>query len=275
MKKIICSLLLLCSAAAAEPTTSDVLRWDDFPGPASKPAVTEGEAFVVCPTQSGTWDGDLSFALAPVVSAETDALIVQGPYHRFAVPGAFVVAPTAPPKLAVGSYVLFQTDPKLTMSVTVGRVKTVKKGGYTIVYDWGGHTIVDDVPAPRVRRLGGKLAWGVPLSFKLDGKLVLGKYIAPGRDARRAWILSVGKPFEVEVEGMKPLGIGAFKKGQKVQAVFGTTSIVPLDGGKQPPARQFLETGTIVDVLAGGTRYMVKNPDGEIKELSANQVFAL
>jgi len=48
-----------------------------------------------------------------------------------------------------------------------------------------------------------------------------------------------------------------------------------LKDGKQPPARQYLEPGTVVAVLNGGLTYKVKKSDGgEVSSLDADDVFA-
>ena len=52
-------------------------------------------------------------------------------------------------------------------------------------------------------------------------------------------------------------------------------SELTLKDGKQPPARQYLEPGTVVEVLNGGLTYKVKNADsGEVDSLDADRVFA-
>jgi hypothetical protein len=275
MKTTCLLLVLLSSVASAETKKTDVLRWDTFPGPEAVPSVTEGEAFVVSPIQSGKWDGGVSFTLAPVVSAEPHALIVQGPFHRFAVPAAFVAPAVKAQKIGVGAYVLFQKDATLTRTVNVGRVRKVGKDSFTIAYEFVD-VETEEVPASHVMLLDGKLAWGAPVSFELDdGKRVLGWYVGPGHEANRAWVVNVGKPLETDAAKVKPLVIRAFKKGAKVVAVVGTTSVLTLKDGKQPPARQYLEPAVVVDVLAGGVQYKVKHgDDGEIDEVSADHVFA-
>jgi hypothetical protein len=280
MKRLAYSLLLLSAAAGADTTKperkkTDVLRWDGFSGPELETPPRDAEAFVVTPIQSGDWQHGLSFALAPVVSGEPHTLVVQGPFTRFAVPAAFVAPPVNPKqKLGVGSYVLFQQNATLTLTVNVGRVKKIAKDAVTVAYEFAGEINKDDVAPNHVMVLDGKLAWGAPVSFIADdGKPVLGWYVTAGRDAEHAWVLSVGKPFEVEKP--KPLEIQAFKKGAKVSAVFGTTSVLTLKDGKQPPARQYLEPGTVVEVLNGGLTYKVKKADGgEVSSLDADDVFA-
>jgi hypothetical protein len=236
--------------------------------------VRDGEAFVVTPIQSGDWQHGLTFALAPVVNTEPHSLVVQGPFTRFAVPAAFIAPPVNPKqKLGVGSYVLFQNNATLTLTVNLGRVKKVAKDTLTIAYEFAGEINTDDVASNHVMVLDGKLAWGAPVSFVADdGKPVLGWYVTAGHDAGHAWVLSVGKPFEVE--NPKPLKIQAFKKGAKVSAVFGTTSVLTLKDGKQPPARQYLEPGTVVEVLNGGLTYKVKKADGgEVDSLDVGRMF--
>jgi hypothetical protein len=284
MNRFAYSLLLLSTVAAAdtskkpeakkpEPKKTDILRWDGFTGPELDTPARANEAFVVTPLQSGDWQHGLSFALAPVVSAEPHSLIVQGPFTRFAVPAAFVAPPVDPKqKIRVGSYVLFQKSATLTFAVSVGRVTKLTKDTATIAYVFVDPE-TDEVPLDHVMLLDGKIAWGAPVSFVLDdGKRGLGWYVAPGHDAQHAWVLSVDKPFEVE--SPKPLEIRTFKKGEKVLAQFSTTSVLTLKDGKQPPARQYLEPGTIVGVTSGGLEYKVKNAEGEISELGTEQVFA-
>jgi len=278
-KRLACSLLLLSAIAGAdttkpEPKKTDVLRWDRYSGPERETPARDGEAFVVTPVQSGDWQHGLSFALAPVVSREPHALVVQGPFSRFAIPAAFIAPPVNPKqKVGVGSYVLFQNNATLTLTVNVGRIKKVAKDTLTIAYEFAGEINEDDIAPNHVMVLDGKLAWGAPVSFVSDdGKPVLGWYVTAGHDAAHAWVLSVGKPFEVE--NPRPLKIQAFKKGAKVSAVFQTTSVLTLKDGKQPPARQYLEPGTIVEVLNGGLTYKVKNADGEVSTRDADEVFA-
>jgi len=158
----------------------------------------------------------------------------------------------------------------------VGRVTAVTKDGYTVSYEFGGDPDTSDVAANHVLPLDGKAAFGQPVSFVIDGKPAVAWYVAPGRESGTSWVLSVGHPFEEP--DVKPLKIAAFKKGAKVVAVFGTTSVLKLVDGKQPPARQYLDKGTIVDVLAGGVTYKVRADEGDSKgethELSVDEVFA-
>jgi hypothetical protein len=184
--------------------------------------------------------------------------------------------PLAPAKVARGSYVLFQENATMTLTLHVARVTAVTKDGYTVAYEFGGDPETSDVAANHVLPLDGKVAFGQPVSFVIDGKAALAWYVAPGREPGTSWVLSVGKPFEQSE--LKPLKIAAFKKGAKVVAVFGTTSVLKLVDGKQPPARQYLDKGTVVDVLNGGVSYKVRADEGddkgEIHELSADEVFA-
>lgn len=278
MKRLAYSLLLLATVATAddakkpEPKKTDVLRWADFSGPELDTPAREGEAFVVTPLQSSDWTRGLSFALAPVVSAEPHALIVQGPFTRFAVPAAFIAPPVNPKqKLRVGAYVLFQQNATLTLDVNIGRITKIGKDTISIAYDWIDELNTDDVAPDHIMLLDGTIAWGAPVSFDLDGQRALGWYVAPGHDNKHAWVLSVGKPFEVETP--KPLKIRTFKKGEKVLAQFSTTSVLTLKDGKQPPARQYLEPGTVVGIVNAGLTYKVKNAEGEVSTLSTDQVF--
>lgn len=285
MKRLAYTLVLLASVAGAddakkpdakkpEPKKTDVVRWDDYAGPQVDTPSREGEAFVVTPLQASNWTRGMNFALAPVVSAEPHALIVQGPFTRFAVPAAFIAPPVnEKQKIRVGSYVLFQKNATLTMDVGIGRVTKLTKDTATLSYVFVDPE-TDDIPLDHVMLLDGKIGWGAPVSFVLDdGKPGLGWYVTQGHDAQHAWVLSVGKPFEVETP--KPLKIQAFKKGDKVQAVFGTTSVLTLKDGKQPPARHYLEAGTIVSAENGGLTYKVKKTDGgEVSSLDVDAVFA-
>lgn len=279
--KIVACLLALTALASAEPVKkelakTDVARWDAFPGPEAPPAVNAKEAFVVSPVQSSTWDHLMvSFVLAPVVSATPKALIVQGPFHRFEVPGALVGPALVPAKVKVGEYVRFQQNATMTMSLSVGRVTKAGKDGYTIAYDWGGSLDeAEDVPATHVIAMDGKLHFGVPVSFELDGQHVLAWYVGPGHAAGASWVVSVGLP--VEKTDLKPLTIAPFKKGAKVVAVFGTDSV--MKAGVQQEPRQPLDKGTIVDVLGGGVDYKVRADEGsakgEVHDLTAEEVFA-
>jgi hypothetical protein len=278
MKILTCLLALTAVASAdpAKPSKTDVLHWETFPGPAVAPAVTTGEAFVVSPIQSSTWKSGLSFVLAPIVEAKPQALIVQGPFSRFEVPGVFVGPVLQPAKVARGAYVLFQENATMTLTLHVARVTAVGKDSYTVAYEFGGSPDTADVAANHVLPLDGKAAFGQPVSFQIDGKAALAWYVAPGRETGTSWVLSVGHPFE-ETDP-KPLKISAFKKGAKVLAVFGTTSVLKLVDGKQPPARQYLEKGTVVDVLSGGVTYKVRADEGDDKgethELAVDEVFA-
>jgi hypothetical protein len=274
MWKITLGLLagLVGAAHADEPERklTDVLRWDAFPGPAVEPPVREGEAFVASPVQSSRWDQGVSFVLAPVVRAEPTVLVVQGPFTQYAVPGAFVAPPQKPAKLAAGRYVLFQEQPTLTRTVHVGRVKSVSKTGtITIEYEFMDEVQTFELPVTRVRPLDATVSWGQPVSFLIDGERALGWYIAPGRDGQH-WVRSVSRPYELE--SPKPLQIKAFKKGAKVLAMTGTTSV--MKGDKQQPARQYLQPGTVVAVKNRGLTYKVKFSDGEVSERAVDEVFA-
>lgn len=280
MKTVAC-LLALTALASAEPAKkelakTDVARWDAFPGPEAAPPATEKEAFVVSPTQSSTWDRlSVSFVLAPIVSATPKALIVQGPFHRFEVPGALVGPALVPAKVAVGSYVHFQQNATMTMSLAVGRVTKAGKDSYTIKYDWGGSIDdAEDVPATHVLAIDGKLHFGAPVSFELDGQRVLAWYVGPAREPGTSWVVSVGHP--VEKTGLVPLKIAAFKKGAKVLAQHATVSV--MKGSEQKEPRQPLENATVIDVRDGGLTYKVRidegDDKGEMHEVSTDEVFA-
>lgn len=277
--KILTCLLALTAVASADPekpTPKDVLHWEAFPGPTVAPASVTGEALVASPIQSSTWKSSLSFVLAPVVEGKPNAVIVQGPFSRFEVPGAFVGPALSPAKVARGAYVLFQQNATMTLTLHVGRITAVGKDSYTIAYEFGGDIdTAEDVPANHVLPLDGKVTFAEPVSFEIDGKAALAWYVAPGRERGTSWVLSVGHPFEVP--DVKPLKISAFKKGAKVIAAFGTTSVLKLVDGKQPPARQYLEKGTVIDVLHGGMTYKVRADEGdakgEISERTADEVF--
>jgi hypothetical protein len=278
--KFVSCLIALTALAHAEPekklTETDVARWDAFPGPEAAPAVTAKEAFVVSPVQSSTWDRlAVSFVLAPIVEATPKALVVQGPFHRFEVPGAFVGPALVPPKIAVGAYVLFQQRATMTMSVAVGRVTKVGKDGYTIKYSWGGSIgDAEDVPATHILTLDGKVRFGEPVSFELDGERVVAWYIGPGQEAGTSWVVSVGRL--VEKRDLKPLTITAFKKGAKVLTQIRTISV--MKGTKQQEPRDPLEKATVVEVRDGGLTYKVRIDEGEhkgeVSEASTDQVFA-
>jgi hypothetical protein len=278
--KIVACLLALTALASAEPkkelAKTDVARWEKFPGPQAAPAVTEKEAFVVSPIQSSTWDRlAVSFVLAPIVEAKPNALVVQGPFHRFEVPGAFVGPALVPAKVAVGAYVLFQQNPTMTMSLAVGRVTKAGKDSYTIKYDWGGNIDdAEDVPATHVLPLDGKVHFGEPVSFELDGQRVLAWYIGPGHEEGASWVVSVGKL--VEHRDLKPLTIAAFKKGAKVLAQVRTDSVLKAGVPQEP--RQPLEKATVVDVRDGGLAYKIRidegDDKGEMHDASPDEVFA-
>lgn len=264
---------LAASARAEDLKPTDVSRWDGFPGPTVQPTLREGEAFVTIPISSGPWkeSGQLSFWLAPVVAAKPDSLVVQGRFHRFEVPGAFVAPAAKPAKIAKGSYVQFAVAATPTMAVNIGRVKKIAKDGtlsidYLVVDDL--HTV--EVPPSRVRPLDGTLAWGQPISFPIDGQRALGWYIAPGRDDQHVWALNTGLAYELE--GATPLAIKEFSRGAKVLAVVRTTSVFR-DGKDQPP-RQYLEPAVIVGVRDGGLTYKIKSAKGESMDRSVDLVFA-
>ncbi len=269
-------LVLVCGVAASahaeDLTPTDVARWEDFPGPNVAPPVREGEAFVTSPIQSGRWNTTtLSFTLAPIVAAKQDALVVQGPFHRFEVPGAFVAPALEPTALAKGRYVLFQEAPTLTRTVHVGRVKTVAKDGTVsidVVYIDELETV--SVPRGRVRPLDGTLSWGQPVSFTIDGQRALAWYVGPGRDASHVWALNTGRRYELE--GVTPLAIKAFSRGAKVQAVFETTSV--LKEGQSQPARQYLKPAVVLEARDRGLTYKVKSTSGEVADLPVDKVFA-
>lgn len=274
--------------ATAAPPVTPVLssnkrpdeRWSDFPGPMVKPPVADGVALVVGPIQASDWTRQLSIYYVKVRRADGDILVVEGIDNDVLVPGAFVAPPRAQPTLKVGTAVLFQRTPGMTLGTQVGRITKVGKTSDGIVYTVKNKFVDEveetEVVAPRVWALDGTLVVGAPVSFEIDGKRCAGEYIGPGRDSGSSWVLSVSKP--KEKTGVKPLVMRPFKKGAKVVAVFGTTSMLSESPNHSMEPRQYLENGTVVEVIAGGLEYKVRHddgsPTGEVSTLSLDDVFA-
>lgn len=261
------------AAVKPKPPLESSLRWRDFPGPNVPPPVETGVARVVAPIQGSDWHGQLAFYEAKVLRVEGNALAVEGVNREVFVPGAFVALPADGKSLKVGALVRFQERPGLYSSAGVGRIAKVAKTADGIVYTIKARPIdeveTSEVPAANVRPIDGKLAMGQPVSFEIEGKPCLAMYVAPGRDAGSSWVLSVGHA--VEKTNVKPLVVKPFAKGAKVRAMFGTTS--QMKGNVQEEPRQYLEDGTVVEVLAGGLAYKVKDGSGEITERSIDEVF--
>lgn len=250
------------------------LRWSGFPGPDVKPPVESGVAFVVAPMRSSTWGDQLAFFEANIVRMEGNHLVVEGLDEQLHVPGAFVAPPPPATALKVGAIVRFQTRPGQQSGSRVGRIAKVTKTPGGVVYSIKNKFIDDvetyEVPAAHVRALDGTLGFGAFISFELDGQQCFAKYIAPGREAGSSWVLSVSRAREKT--NVKPLVMKPFAKGAKVRAVFGTTSV--MKGGVQQEPRQYLEDGTVVEVVDGGLAYKVKDPKGEITTRGLDEVFA-
>lgn len=267
-------VLVLLTSVALAGDKAPPMKFTDFAGPAVKPPVLAGTARVVAPIQGSDWHKSLAFYDAKVLRAEGSELVIEGIHGEVFVPGAFVAPPPDLKPLKVGALVRFQEQPGLFWSADIGRVAKVAKTDDGIVYTVKSYFVDEvktaEVPAARVRAVDGKLTMGQPITFELDGEPCFGVYVAPGREAGSAWVLSVG--YAREKSGVKPLVIKKFAKGAKVRVSISTTSV--MKAGVQQETRQLLENATIVEVIAGGLAYKVKRGDGKISEAELGDVFA-
>ncbi len=272
------ALVLLASVALASPDRGAPLKFDDFAGPSVKPPVESGVARVVAPIQGSDWHGSLAIFEATVLRAEANALVVEGVNGEVVVPGAFVAPPNTSPVLKRGALVRYQERPGLFSSARLGRITKVAKTAGGVVYTIKAFVIAEvdsyDVPAALVRPVDGTLSMGAPVSFRIDGFLCVGYYVGAGTEPASAWVLSVGHA--KQKTDVKPLVIKRFKKGAKVRGVFATTSVARLGVEREP--RQYLDAGTVVEVIAGGLAYKVRADEGdakgEVRELELHEVFA-
>ena len=238
------------SAAAPPEKAKPVQRFWAWDGPSEGPAITGKRAWTAVPTGQATDRGRHVFiSVEDFVKTDGANNVWRTPLTDLVVPVA-LAAPLAPPTgLKKGDPVLADNS----NDIAFGLVESVDGETVKMKYVFGD--LVGDFEAKlsETVRIDGALRLGVPVAFKLDGKLYAGRFLA--KSATDAWMAleyTDDQPFaKAKAADVRAIGTAALKVGDAClyDNIFGT--------------RNELRPAKVTKVIEGGLFYEVKTDKGQ------------